>query len=90
VQFAGCLFDNGQTDAGALVLFPDVEPLEHAEDLLVVARVNPNAVIAHEQFTLLISNRPPTEFDALAGGSVELDRVVNEVQKDLPEQDRFN
>src|SRR3970282_1860524 len=38
---------DGQTHAGALELVRAVQPLEHAEQLVVVAHVEPGAVVLH-------------------------------------------
>ena len=76
-----------------------MEPLEHAEDLLVVTRGNPDAVVAHKEFIRLWpplspprrgGGRLPTEFNPLVGRSVEFDRVADEILENLPQKDRFN
>ena len=80
------LLADGKADAYALVLLTGMESLECAEYVLIVARLNPNTVIAYEQRIRLIACRKPTDFDALAWGVIELDRIHNEILKDLPEK----
>jgi hypothetical protein len=84
------LLTDGKADTCALVLLMRMEPLEHVEYLLLIARLKPNAVIADKQFIVLIAYRKPTEFDAFAWRMIEFDRISDEMHKYLPKKGRLS
>ena len=58
------LLADGQAYAGAGELFPLVQPLEHAENLFEILRVNSQSVVLHREDPFLLA--------ILAGGDVDL------------------
>ena len=49
--------DNSQTDACSLILLPGMEALKHLENLLRIAWINAEAIVAHVQLALMLSDQ---------------------------------
>src|SRR3970040_390525 len=77
---------DGQTDAGALELLRAVQPLEHAEQLVVVAHVEPGAVVLHAIDALRAVLAAAHRDQPLLAPAAELDRVCQQVRPCLLQQ----
>src|SRR5690606_7447916 len=72
-----------EPDAGAREFRPIVQPLEHTEQLVPIARVEPGAIVAHvEDVLALLADRPDLD-DRLILLRGELDRVRQQVDPNL-------
>src|SRR5262245_50172675 len=79
--------DDSQTDACPLILLLGMEAFKHLKNLLRIAWVDTQAIIAHGQLAVMLSYQAPAEFDPFAWRTVEFYRVADEVVQDLAQQD---
>src|SRR6266542_465418 len=78
--------DDGKADPGPFVVLRSVHPLEHPEQLVGVAHVEPDAVVLDEVHAMALQ-LPRPDLDHRGGtGSGELQRVGQEVHVDLLEE----
>lgn len=77
------LLADRQTDPGAGVLLPRMEPLEDAKDPLGVLGVEPNPVIPHRKHPFLpVSLRG--DMDTGESGATKLQRIPDQILHHLP------
>ena len=75
------LLADGQSDAGAGKLFPLVQPLEHAKDLVEVLRINSQSVVFHREDPFLPAMSGGGDVHLGNSGTLVLDGVADQVLK---------
>ena len=84
-----CRFlDNGQAQTSATILFARVEAMKHAKNLLLVAGLDPDTVVAYKELTALTVYRKPPELNPSTCRMIEFDCVSDEILKELREKGR--
>src|SRR6185369_7323254 len=79
-----CLAYDGKADAGSLELLLGMQPLEHPENLLMIAGIDADTVVAHIQLATALPSRLPAQFHPPAYiGPVELKGIADQVSKYL-------